>query len=61
LEINEPEELAVFNLWDLLHDTPNRALSEYRRAAAVAHAYAACDGKASERAVAFIESLLGEV
>ena len=58
IEVHEPDELLAFNLWDLLNDTPTRQVNEFRRVKAVEHAYAFTDGKAAERAAAWIATLL---
>lgn len=61
LEFNEPEELLDFNLWDCLHETPARLIGEFRRKAAVEHAYAFTDGSSAQRAAAWITELVSSV
>jgi hypothetical protein len=59
LEIQNPEELLKYNLWDILHRSPDQLISEFRREAAVAHAYAFVDGQSSVRAAEWITNLVG--
>lgn len=58
IEINEPEELLAFNLWDLSVESPTGMVSEFRRTQAVEHAYAVRDGSSAQRAAEWITSLV---
>jgi hypothetical protein len=58
LEIDDPEQLLSLNLWDLIHDTPMRGVSETFRTSAVEHAYEVRDGTSSKVAAAFIAELI---
>lgn len=58
--IDDPNELVRLNLHDLIYPTELRAESERLRAAAIEHVYAVRDGTSSEKAAAFIASILAD-
>ena len=62
IQVDDPEHLMSLNLWDFVTPgTVHHRASEVLGKRAAEHAYTAVDGKASERAAAFITSLLDEM